>query len=139
MNEKGFVFTIDSVLMLIPIFIIVATVSGISLNVPHPSPYYAAQDAMNSMLLIADNRTDDGLNTIAIHIRNGNIQAARNSANNIRNILNSYNVNYNLTFNNSAGTFETLISNGTMSTANGTIATSTRSHYNVTFKLFMWR
>jgi hypothetical protein len=142
MDEKGFIFTVDSILMLIPIFIIIATVSGISLDVPHESPYYAAQDAMDSMLLIATNQTDDSLNTIARNITSGNMVAANNSANSkgIKDILNSYKLNYNLTyFDNSTSTFKTLISNDTMSTANGTISTSTRTHYNVIFRLYMWR
>lgn len=140
MDEKGFVFTMDAVLMLIPIFIIAVTVSGLSLNVPHASPYYASQDAMNTLLLIATNQTDNSLNTIAKNITSGNIAGARNAAGNLTNILNSYRLNYNLTYYNiTTGTFTTLVSNGTMSTANSTVSSSTRSHYNVIFRLYMWR
>lgn len=142
MNDDGLIFTIDSILMLIPIFIIVATVSGISLNVPHQSPYYAAQDAMDSMLLIATNQTDDSLSTLAMNLESGNMSAANAIANgrNIAGILNSYNQNYNLTYNNSnSGKFDTLVSRGNMGAANGTISTSTRTHNNVIFKLYMWR
>lgn len=140
MNEDGFVFTIDAILMLIPIFIIVAALSGFTLETPNISNYYVAQDAMDTISIQDDSLGN--LNTMAANITDkGNITIPGN----VTKILNSFNTyNYNLTFFNfTSGSYLTLVNrtlnNKTMQNTNGTISTATRIYGNVTFKLYMWR
>ena len=139
MNEEGFIFTVDSILMLIPIFIIVTTVASISLEVPHEAPYYNAQDAMELLILTGEKAGDTNLMTIADNITKGNVAGAKSAAEkDLKPILNSFRMNYNLTYyNNNTKTFETLINNGTMPT-NGTVSSATRSYGGITFRLYMW-
>lgn len=138
MDEKGFIFTIDAVLMLIPIFIIAATVSGLSLSVPHESPYYQAQDVMETLYNIPSSPKDPGLTNIANYIISGNIGNASALANDHRftNILDKSGRKYSLsyTFNNTSGI---LVSNADMQNANNT-ASATRTYSGVTFNLYMW-
>ncbi|BDH79375.1 MAG TPA: hypothetical protein GXX31_01775 [Methanothermobacter sp.] len=139
MNEEGFIFTIDSILMLIPVFIILATVASISLETPHEAPYYNAQDAMQLLILLGEKSTDTNLMTVAENISRGNINGAKAAAqNDLKPILDSFRMNYNLTYyNNNTGTYETLINRGTMP-VDGGISSATRSYGGVTFRLYMW-
>jgi len=139
MNEEGFIFTIDSILMLIPVFIIITTVASISLEVPHEAPHYTVEDAMELLVLRGEKPGDTNLITIAGNISAGNINGAKTAAQtDLKPLLDSFRMNYNLTYYNSAsGAYETLISKGTMP-ANGSVYSATRSYGNVTFRLYMW-
>ncbi len=139
MNEEGFIFTIDSILMLIPVFIILATVASISLETPQEAPYYNAQDALELLIILGEKPGDTNLMTVAENISQGNINGARVAAQgDLKPLLDSFRMNYNLTYyNNSTGTYETLISRGTMP-VNGSISSATRSYGGVTFRLYMW-
>lgn len=140
MDEKGFAFTLDAVLMLIPIMIVAATVAGMSLNVPHESPYYQNQDIMETLYNIGTNSSDPSLASIANNITAGNIATAKTTAANskFKIILDKNARNYNLTYNNTlTGNFEEIISKGNMNTATN-VASSTRNYNGVTFRLFTW-
>lgn len=130
MDDKGFIFTMDAVLMLIPIFIIAATVSGISLNVPHESPYYSAQDALNTIY------QSDVNGTIIKGIQSGNTTKAMIAADYV---LGSYKTPYvlNYTINNGPETRLTPI-NSTIN-FNRTISIAKRQNGNVTLILYMER
>lgn len=140
MDEKGFAFTLDAVLMLIPIMIVAATVAGMSLNVPHESPYYQNQDIMETLYNIGTNSSDASLASIANNITAGNLATAKTTASNskFRIILDRNARYYNLTyFNTTTNTFDELISRGNMNTATNA-ASSTRSYNGVTFRLYTW-
>ena len=139
MDEKGFVFTIDAVLMLIPIFIIAATVSGLSLSVPHESPYYQTQDVMETLYNIANTPSDPSLISIANNITAGNVTAANNTAKDPRFkiILDKSGRKYSLNYYNASGTSGILVNNSDMLNTNNT-ASATRIYNGVTFKLYMW-
>lgn len=139
MDEKGFIFTMDAALMLIPIFIIAATVGGLSLNVSHESPYYQSQDVIETLYNIANTPSDISLTSLANNITAGNITAAKSYASNIKfkQILDKSGRNYNLTYNKTTTTFETLVSKGNMQNAPNA-ASATRIYNGVTFRLYMW-
>lgn len=133
MNDKGFVFTMDAVLMLIPIIIIAAAVSNISLTVPHESPHYDAQDALDVLYYADTNRS------IVNNLSLGTTQGVTNANNTIKSlkVLNSFNASYNLTYSINGGPFITLISNGTI-TDKSLVSTATRNYGNVTLTLYLW-
>lgn len=136
MNEKGFIFTTDAILMILPIIIIIGAISGITFEVPHVAPYYVAQDAMDSLGLIDE--SEGNLNTMASNITLKNNKSIPKEVKLILNSFNSY--KYNLTYYNATNDkFETLDNKSAMSTSLGTISTATRVYGNVTFKLYMWR
>ncbi|BAW31251.1 MAG TPA: hypothetical protein PLO64_01720 [Methanothermobacter sp.] len=139
MNDEGFIFTIDSILMLIPIFIIITTIASISLEVPHEAPYYTVQDAMELLVLRGEKPNDTNLMTIAENISAGNINGAKTAAqNDLKPLLDSFRMNYNLTYyNSSSGTYDTLISSGTMP-SDRNVYSATRNYGNVIFRLYMW-
>lgn len=139
-DEKGFIFTMDAVLMLIPIFIIAATVSGLNLSVPHESPYYQTQDVMETLYNIASNSSDPSLGNIANAINTNNMSKATGLATDHKftRILDQSGRKYSLTYyNNATGTFDTLVNNTNMQSANNT-ASATRTYNGVTFRLYMW-
>lgn len=138
MDEKGFIISMDAALMLIPIFIIVATVSGMNLSVPHESPYYQSQDVMETLYNIGTNSSSINLATIANNITAGNTDTANTMANDpkFKNILDKSGRNYKLVYLDSGG-FHELVSNDPMSNPND-IASVTRTYNNVIFKLYMW-
>lgn len=129
MDDKGFIFSIDAALMLIPLFIIVAAVSHINLTVPQESPYYDVQDAMDA-IYYADNGSF--INNLA----NGNVNSANTTLNSFH-ILDSYNTSYNLTYSINNGPYMVLRSRGTIG-PNSKVASATRQQGNVTLKLYMW-
>ena len=139
MNDEGFIFTIDSILMLIPVFIIVATVANISLEVPHEAPYYTAEDAMELLVLHGEKQNDTNLMTIAENISAGKASGAKAAAQkDLKPLLDSFRMNYNLTYyNSSSGTYDTLISSGTMP-SDRNVYSATRNYGNVIFRLYMW-
>lgn len=135
MDNKGFVFTIDAALMLIPIFIMIAAVSHVNFVVPQESPYYNPQDVMNT-LSISQN---GNLMSIANNISSSNIPNAKNTQD-LNAVLKSYNSYYNFTYSVDNGKiFNTLVNNGIMSNANGTVSSATRTYGNVVFRLYMWK
>jgi len=135
MNDRGFIFTTDAVLMLIPIFILITALAGFSLHSPPVSNYYIAHDAMDSIATQDDYQGN--LKTLAYNISNGN----KTVPNNITRILTSFNGwNYNLTYYNSTtGQFQTLSNKSVMTTNISIISTAVRVYGNMTFKLYMWR
>ena len=139
MDEGGFIFSVDSILMLIPVFILIATVSGMSLNVPHESPYYQSQDVMETLYNIGENSSTISLSTIANNISSGDVDDAGNMAKteSFRQILDKSYRNYELGYMDSSGTFKPLVSKGSMGSSPN-IASVTRIYNGVTFKLYMW-
>lgn len=137
MDEKGFIISMDAALMLIPIFIIVATVSGMNLSVPHESPYYQSQDVMETLYNIGTNSSSINLATIANNITANTGNATNMAADpKFKNILDKSGRNYKLGYLDSGG-FHELVSNDPMSNPND-IASVTRTYNNVIFKLYMW-
>lgn len=138
MDEGGFIFTIDAALMLIPLFIIVATVSGLNLSVPHESPYYQSQDVMETLYNIYGPNTVS-LGTLANNITGGNASGAVTQAQNtqFKEIMDKSGRHYQLIYFDSSGNPVTLVNNGNMSTSPN-VASSTRTYNNVTFRLYMW-
>ncbi len=138
MEDKGLIFSIDAALMLIPIFILIATVSGLNLYVPHESPYYQSQDIMETLYNIGNGPSTVSLATIANNISAGNTVVATTMANNasFREILDKSFRNYNLTYQ-SGGDYITLVNQGSMNNVPNA-ASVTRTYNNVTFRLYMW-
>jgi archaellum component FlaF (FlaF/FlaG flagellin family) len=129
-DDKGFILSMDAVLMLIPIFIIVATVYSINISVPPESPNYKVQDAMSALYYADVN------GTVAQKLASGDISGANTTVKKFG-ILSSFKSPYNLTYSVNGGSFKTLISYGTM-TNSSTVVSSTRMYGNVTLKLYMW-
>ncbi|WP_414468743.1 hypothetical protein [Methanobacterium sp. ACI-7] len=141
MDENGFIFTMDAVLMLIPIFIIAATVSGLSLSVPHESPYYQTEDVMETLYNIGNGPKDVSLYTLANNITNGtSISTVKGYATDpkFKIILDKSGRKYSLTYyNNATGTYDALVNNTNIANLNN-IASTTRTYNGVIFRLYMW-
>jgi hypothetical protein len=131
MDEDGFIFTIDAVLMLIPIFILVAAVANINLVVSDVSPYYKVQDGMNAFFLsdinnsVISNATVDNFN---------NVQGFANKSV----VLKSFKSSYNFTYTLSNGTTQIISQKVTNINPDATQSSSVRRYGNVTFRLTMW-
>lgn len=132
MDEKGFIFTMDAALMLIPIFILVAAVSHVNLVVPYESPYYNAQDALDALYYSDVNSSL--VNNLSINTTTS-IAAANYTAQHLI-IINSFNCPYTLNYALNNGAERPLFSNGTQSS--GTVSTARRIQGNVTLILYMW-
>jgi len=132
MDDKGFIFTVDAALMLIPIFIMIAAVSHINLVVPHESSYFNAQDALDAIYYADGNGAVVGNLSQTPPNTTGAI-AALNSLGILKSFNNPYVLNY--TVNN--GAQQTLITNGTPSSSQ-TESSARRVRGNVTLILYLW-
>lgn len=134
MDDKGFIFTADSILMLIPIFIVITAVSHLNMAVPSVSPYYNPQDVMDTLY----NSVNCSLPDMADDITYNPTNISAYNSTDLKQVLNSYNCNYNFTYSVNGNVY-TLINKGIMSNAKGTVTSSSRIYDNVTFRLYMWK
>lgn len=137
MDNKGFIFTVDAALMLIPIFIIIAAVSHVNLAVPNEAPYYNTQDVMDTIYSTQNGNLISIANVIT---STGTISSTNNNLTDLKSILLSYHTNYEFDYSKNNGTtFISLINSGNRVNANGIVSSATRTYGNVIFRLYMWK
>ncbi|MGF7117494.1 hypothetical protein [Methanobacterium oryzae] len=132
MDDKGFIFTVDSVLMLIPIFIIIVAVSNINITVPYESPYYNVQDALDTLYYSDVNAS------VVNNLSMGNIDAARYAANNLK-VFKSFNAPYVLNYTINNGIEQNLVPLNSTVNSNAVVSCARKKNGNVTLILYMWR
>ncbi len=130
MDEKGFIFSMDAALMLIPIFIIAATVANVSMDVPHESPYYSAQDALDTIYY------SDVNGTIFKGISNGTTSDAQKVAGVV---LKSFKTPYVLNYTINNGPESTLNKSSEVIKPDGIVSIAKRQNGNITLILYMGR
>lgn len=130
MDDKGFIFTVDAALMLIPIFILAVTVANFSMVVPNVSPYYKVQDGMDSFFL------SDVNNSVISNATVDNFTNVQKFGNNSI-VLKSFKSSYNFTYTTTNGSTQ-IVAQKLPSNPDVTQATAVRRYGNVTFRLTMW-
>ena len=130
MDEKGFIFTADAVLMLIPIFILAAAVANVNMVVPDVSPYYKVQDGMDAFFL------SDINNSVISNATVDNFTNVQKFANNSV-VLKSFKSSYKFTYTTTNGTIQ-VIDQKLPGNPNAIQSTAVRRYGNVTFRLTLW-
>ncbi len=139
MDDKGFIFTIDAALALIPLFIVLATIANITDDYITSQSHQTrlAHDAQDSLEIMTTNGTLENItNTLTINNNNatGIAIAGQQSSAFLSKTLPG--MKYNLTeVNQLNGT--SIASNADMKDAKN-IAVGVRNYGNYTFKLYVW-
>lgn len=140
MDDKGFIFTLDAVLALIPIFIVLATVAHLSDDnlMFQSQEIRISHDAQDTLEAMANYKAGISQTTVLQNVTESlmanNKAAAANAAQSYFNKTLG-NANYNFTEINQINT--TIIAKGNMANATNT-AVGVRSYGNYTFKLYIW-
>jgi hypothetical protein len=143
MDDKGFIFTLDAVLALIPVFIVLITVSGVSQgNLIQPSQQirigHQAQDTLDAM---AQYHTGDEtlIEEMVIFLESNNSASGVDAAGKLAGAFLDKTLpgtNYKLIELNQLNG-KTIISKGDMDKAQN-VAVGFKNHGNYTFKLYIW-